>query len=256
MKIKEVEQLLDVTRDTVRFYEKEGLLNVKRNNKYRDYSKEDIAQLKRIIVLRKLGISIENIKNILLNNYSMQPIIENNIIELENQIEKLNGALNVSRELTKNKTELSDFDEEIYWDKINAKEKSGEKFKDILMDYLAFETSTIEDALKRVFFLDLKRLKKKYGIIVACSILLLTCVIRGLSSKFIRHSTFWNGFLYPFIIILIASMILLPLYFINKKYPKFGSVLAKILLYICIGLFALFAVVIIIGILNLFFHFY
>ena len=66
MKINEVEKLLNVPMATIRFYEKEGLLVPQRNeNSYREYSEDDVQVLKKIIVLRKAGISVDAIKRIL-----------------------------------------------------------------------------------------------------------------------------------------------------------------------------------------------
>ena len=63
MKIKEVEECLQVPRATIRFYEKEGLINPKKGeNGYREYSDYDILILKKIIVLRKLGFSVADIE--------------------------------------------------------------------------------------------------------------------------------------------------------------------------------------------------
>ena len=65
MKVKDVEELLQLTRANIRFYEKEGLLNPQRNeNGYRTYSEEDIEQLKKIILFRKLGVPVQDIKKI------------------------------------------------------------------------------------------------------------------------------------------------------------------------------------------------
>ena len=46
MTIKEVEQILGIPRATVRFYEKEGLIEPKEKNGYRDYSQTDVIRLK------------------------------------------------------------------------------------------------------------------------------------------------------------------------------------------------------------------
>lgn len=60
MNIKEVEKQLSVSRSIIRFYEKEGLLKPERKeNNYRDYSEQDIAALKKILVLRKLGLPLK-----------------------------------------------------------------------------------------------------------------------------------------------------------------------------------------------------
>ena len=47
MKIKEVEDLVGITKANIRYYEKEGLLNPKRNeeNNYREYTLEDVRSL-------------------------------------------------------------------------------------------------------------------------------------------------------------------------------------------------------------------
>ena len=66
MTIKEVEQHLEVPRATVRFYEKEGLINPQRGeNGYREYSEEDVTRLREIIIFRKLGMSIRDIEDVL-----------------------------------------------------------------------------------------------------------------------------------------------------------------------------------------------
>ena len=63
MKIGEVELITGITKRNIRFYEKVELLNPTRNedNQYRDYLEEDVKNLKEIKLLRKLGISIEDI---------------------------------------------------------------------------------------------------------------------------------------------------------------------------------------------------
>jgi DNA-binding transcriptional MerR regulator len=66
MLIKEVEQLTGIKRKNIRFYEKEGLLNPNRNseNRYRTYTNDDVRRLKEIKLLRKLGVSIVDIKQV------------------------------------------------------------------------------------------------------------------------------------------------------------------------------------------------
>lgn len=66
MTIKELEQELEIPRATIRFYEKENLISPKRgDNSYREYSNEDVVTLKKIIILRKIGLSVSDIKNFL-----------------------------------------------------------------------------------------------------------------------------------------------------------------------------------------------
>ena len=63
MTIKEIEALSGMSRANIRYYETEGFLSPeRRENGYRDYSEEDLETLKRIKLLRLLGVSLADIK--------------------------------------------------------------------------------------------------------------------------------------------------------------------------------------------------
>ena len=63
MKIREVEEKTGMSRANIRFYEKEGLLNRVARDKtnYREYTEEDVEQLRRIRILRLLEVPMEDI---------------------------------------------------------------------------------------------------------------------------------------------------------------------------------------------------
>ncbi|MER1957008.1 MAG: MerR family transcriptional regulator [Solibacillus sp.] len=62
MQIKAFSEKLQVSIDTIRFYEKQGLLQpIRLDNGYRHYDESCEAQLKMVIVLKKLGFSIKEI---------------------------------------------------------------------------------------------------------------------------------------------------------------------------------------------------
>ena len=63
MKIKEVEQLSGITKANIRYYESQGLILPNReSNGYRTYNESHVTQLRRIKLLRSLGVPIEAIK--------------------------------------------------------------------------------------------------------------------------------------------------------------------------------------------------
>ena len=63
MKISEVIQQVDLSRRAVKYYEEQGLITVRKDeNGYRNYTKENLADLKEIAAYRKLGISISDIR--------------------------------------------------------------------------------------------------------------------------------------------------------------------------------------------------
>lgn len=110
MTIKEVEKELDIPRATVRFYEKEGLLRPQRGeNGYRAYSRQDIEDLKKIIIFRKLGFSLTDVEDVLDGAKPLSEVIESNISQLELQMKELEGALKLSRKLKESKEEMETF---------------------------------------------------------------------------------------------------------------------------------------------------
>ena len=100
---------------------------------------------------------------------------------------------------------------------------------------------------KYVFLHNFKGSRKKYGVLVACCILLFLCILRGIGKVVIWHESFWDGFLYPFILFVICSAITLPLYVLSKKAPKVASIISTVLFLLGIGFIVLCILVIILG---------
>lgn len=137
MKINEAEQRLGITKANIRFYEKEGLLAPRRDESgYRDYSEDDIVRLKQIVILRKLGIPVQQIADILDGALPLQDALEDNIASLNAQIDALNGALALSRQIHSENEEILDV--ERYWTLIQSQEAQGLRFQALLDDYLTF----------------------------------------------------------------------------------------------------------------------
>ena len=66
-KVGELAEFYGVSVETIRFYEKVGIVNPLRNeeNNYRSYSKEEVISLDYIMKLREMDFSIDEIKGIL-----------------------------------------------------------------------------------------------------------------------------------------------------------------------------------------------
>ncbi len=230
MKIKELEQLLSVSRSNIRFYEKQGLFCPERkDNNYREYSEADVEALKKIIVLRKMGFTVEEIQLIQKGELPFAQAMDDARQRLEEEIEKLNGSLKLVEQVAKENGSFEEIDIDKHFDAINSAERSGEKFIDICKDYLELELRMLDTGLMISFLFPFKMLRKRYGTMAACLMLLLWCILRGIA-RFRNGGSFWYGFLYPFTVFLIASAIVLPLFLLNKKYPKVASVITNILL--------------------------
>lgn len=94
MTIKEVENKTGLARSNVRFYEKEKLIEPSRNerNGYREYSEKDVEDIKKIACLRTLGISVEEIRNIISGQTALYAVMKKQGKVLEGQITELKQA--------------------------------------------------------------------------------------------------------------------------------------------------------------------
>ena len=140
MTIKEIEQKTGLTRSNIRFYEKEKLVIPTRNedNGYREYTEEDVKNLKRIAYLRTLGISIEDIRRISNKEADLLDIIKKQKRILEQELSELaNAKMMCERMLpSKENVEYEDLDIERYV--INPKEYWRQNSSIIKLDSINF----------------------------------------------------------------------------------------------------------------------
>lgn len=94
MTVKEAEERTGLSRSNIRFYEKEKLIQPARNdsNGYREYTEENIQDIKKIAYLRTLGVSIENIRSVINHEISLKEVIGRQEQVLDKQIVDLEKA--------------------------------------------------------------------------------------------------------------------------------------------------------------------
>lgn len=93
MNINEVEIVTGLTRANIRYYEKEGLIEVERlDNRYRNYSTENIKALRKIILLRRLGLSVDTIRKIKNGETDMTYVLRERIDHINSNIDELRTA--------------------------------------------------------------------------------------------------------------------------------------------------------------------
>ena len=98
MKIQELERLTGSDRATIRFYEKEGLLTPRRlENGYRDYSEADAEELKRILLLRELGVTIETIRKLQQGSADFTQVMDQQAKILASRSQQMKQASHVCR---------------------------------------------------------------------------------------------------------------------------------------------------------------
>lgn len=133
MKINEVEQLVGVTKRNIRFYEKEGLLNPGRNvdNGYRDYSDSDVETLRKIKLLRKLDVPLEEIRNMQQGVLTLDDGLRRHIIQLEREQANLATIRALCQTLAGTGQQLANLDADRWLLEMDRKESEGTRFVNI-----------------------------------------------------------------------------------------------------------------------------
>ncbi len=129
MKIKNVEELVGITRKNIRFYEEQGLLSPQRaENGYREYHQKDIERLQKIKLFRKLDIPIEDIKRLFEGELSLYECLDRSLDRLERKKGNLDQMQAVSRELMESHATIQTLRTEVYLNQIEQLEKGGTDF--------------------------------------------------------------------------------------------------------------------------------
>lgn len=96
MKTKELEKRLGITKDTLRFYEKEGLIKPSRDeNGYRHYSEEDIRIIQIIMFFRSIEFTIDEIRQLFAGTVSVSDLMFQKKKYLERIIDNKKRAIDI-----------------------------------------------------------------------------------------------------------------------------------------------------------------
>jgi len=144
MKINEVEALVGITKKNIRFYEEKGLLSPGRNseNGYRDYGQAEVDILRRIKLLRKLGVPIEEIRRMQQGAQTVGDGMRRHLVTLERERQNLEESVKLC-ELLKERTEpLNELDAQSVLEEMEKLEQSGTTFQnkqrqDVRIRYVA-----------------------------------------------------------------------------------------------------------------------
>ena len=144
LKINEVEALVGITKKNIRFYEEKGLLSPSRNseNGYRDYGEAEVEALRRIKLMRKLGVPIEEIRRMQEGTQTVGDGMRRHLVTLERERKNLEESVRLC-ELLKERTEpLGELDAQSVLEEMEKLEQSGTTFQnkqkqDVRIRYVA-----------------------------------------------------------------------------------------------------------------------
>lgn len=133
MKINEVEQKVGITKKNMRFYEEQGLIHPKRNasNGYRNYSQEDVNELYKIKLLRKLSVPIKEIHRMQIDEISFETCMEDHLLKLSHEKRELELIQNMCEQILNQESNFSDVNALSYLEQMDQMEERGIQFMNI-----------------------------------------------------------------------------------------------------------------------------
>lgn len=133
MLINEVEQIVGLSKKSIRYYEENGLLKPIRNheNDYRIYQDEDIHKLKVIKFLRELGVPIRELKLLNEDQMTLEECMMDRIKKIEAAEENYQKVKNMCMEIKNTNTNFHDIDITKYFYHINKLNKEGFTMREV-----------------------------------------------------------------------------------------------------------------------------
>lgn len=136
MLIRDLEQKTGLDRATIRFYEKEGLISpARRENGYRTYSEADLDTLLKIKLLRQLGFPLEKIRQLQQGSGALSAALTEQIQKLDAQMNTLNRAREVCKDIRETGTSYQDLDAEYYLRQLSSPTRKPEFREPVRREY-------------------------------------------------------------------------------------------------------------------------
>lgn len=130
MKINEVEAQVGITKKNIRFYEEQGLLAPRRNseNGYRDYGSREVETLRRIKLLRKLGVPLGEIRR-MQEGGTVADGMRRHLVTLERERRDLEQAIELCQLLKSREERLDSLDAAALLERMEQMEQAGTTFQ-------------------------------------------------------------------------------------------------------------------------------
>ena len=130
MRINEVEKLVGIPKKNIRFYEEQGLLHPGREseNGYRSYGPAEVETLRKIRLLRKLSVPIEEIRNLLSGRITLSDCMERHGILLNREQRNLQQIAQLCAQVAESQATMDGLDTAAWEKRLRELEEGGVRF--------------------------------------------------------------------------------------------------------------------------------
>ena len=174
MNTKDVCDGLNVTLKSLRVYEECGIVIPKREeNNYRNYSEDDLFKLRTVILLKELGFSLKDIRNLMdKNNYANTQFMRSIYLQLKAVERKIYELDNVKNTLITSIDKMLQSNDELNYDhfleNIDTSLKENRNNRMVWMDMWGFDNKAVKfDKMVRDKYKDELGLFERYDEILS-----------------------------------------------------------------------------------------
>lgn len=177
MKSREVEKKLNLYHMNLKFYGKIILPNSDDvADETRDFTEEDLDMLKKTIILRKLDVSIIDVKRLYKGARTLKEIAQRQLKKIEENMKELNGSKKLCKKIISENLTMESLDADKILDMIEKDEKKGKKYFNIEEDYI-YEQSKVFDSMAE--YKKYEKKLRKLQILVLGGLLLFILIMFG-----------------------------------------------------------------------------
>ena len=139
MQIQTLEEKTGLDRATIRYYEKEGLIQPQRlQNGYRDYSQKQLNDLLKIKLFRQLGLSLETIQQLIDEKDDLKDVLKNQMVILKAHKDQINSAEMICKMILEDNVTYKTMEPNKYICAMNATQRTEKQVIDLPASVSAF----------------------------------------------------------------------------------------------------------------------
>jgi DNA-binding transcriptional MerR regulator len=130
MKMKDVEKTLSIPRSHIYYLEREGLfIPTKCSNGYRDFSEQDLLNLKMVLILMKSGVTADTVKKLQNQDITLEDALNWTEMLLRKEVDEMLGSLELIQQIHASNVSYASLPRDSFWEEIQKREHSGQHFR-------------------------------------------------------------------------------------------------------------------------------
>jgi len=125
MRPSKVAKFLGISPDRIKYFKKKGVFTPERppvSSKSTDYTERDVAELKKLVILSKLGLTCGDIRKLQDGSWTLEEAVVERCKAIKMRWNRMSRSIALAEIILKDNAEFDTFDSDYYWDIIIQRE--------------------------------------------------------------------------------------------------------------------------------------